>query len=76
MTNEQARTLVGHRILAATQKSYNGTSVNELRVLELSPSGEWLKTMDLYGRRTWTQTATMACVEVLLPAEPRPVGKP
>ena len=71
------RELIGERILAKLPGSiYNGGKVEELKVLEVSPSGKWVKIMNSDGRKFWKATADVALVEVLKSLEARPEVKP
>ena len=77
MTPKQARFLVGQRILTAKPQHYRSTpEVAELSILEVSPSGEWLKTMDMNGRKYWNQTTAVTVIEPLDIREPHPGRKP
>lgn len=41
--------------------------VQEFRVLEVSPSGNWIKLMNVYGNKFWKPIADVAVVEELKP---------
>ena len=73
MKPEQARDLVGERVLMTVLEGYGkGRQVSEYRVLEVSPAGEWIKTIDLYGHRCWTPVAQATLAEKLQKAEQKP----
>ena len=60
-----ARELIGKRVLLSQPKSYYGTSVEECKILEVSPSGVWVKVMNIHGNKYWKETAKVSVVEVL-----------
>ncbi len=66
--------LVGKRILVAENSRGYGqpASVKELKILELSPSGSWVKVMDHNGTKYWLSKPTLTPVEVLETLEKRP----
>lgn len=66
--------LVGKRVLLKVSASVYGRSaeVTEYRVLEVSPSGVWLKLMNLYGNKFWKPVQEVAFVEELLEIKPAP----
>lgn len=54
------------RILVTTKESsYRYSPVTELKVLEASPSGDFLKVMDMDGRKFWKSTCDITLVEIL-----------
>lgn len=62
------------RVLVASKDSgYRGSSsVSELLILELSPSGSWVKVRDMDGRKYWKHHADIVPVEVLVNIEKSP----
>ena len=70
-----AADLVGSRVLVVSKNGrYGEATVEERRVLELSPSGQWVRLMDQHGRKYWTRAAELQIIEVLATTtEPRPV---
>ena len=66
--------LIGKRILAkAPSRGYNsGEQIAEFKILEVSPSGNWVKLMNLGGHRYWTAVTQVAFVEELKSIEPAP----
>jgi hypothetical protein len=68
------RDLIGKRILVQCEQRYGGGAVEEVRVLEVSPSGQWTKLMNLHGSKYWKPTTSVALVEALidLRGEPKP----
>jgi hypothetical protein len=70
--------LLGRRILAKveTNRTYGGSPVEEYRVLEISPSGHWVRLMNSYGNKYWRSVATVSFVEALKDIRPAvPSGK-
>ncbi len=41
------------------------STVSEYKVLEVSPSGNWVKLMDLNGKRFWCTVSSISFVEAL-----------
>jgi len=64
------------RILVATQRAgYTrgvASEVEELKVLEASPTEKWLKVRNLNGQTYWKKTDEIAVVEILGMLEPNP----
>lgn len=71
------RDKLGARILMTVQKPHgfgSKTAVEQARVIEVSPSGQWTRLMNEHGAKFWTRTEEIMLVEVLTdaPTEPRP----
>lgn len=67
--------LIGKRVLATTKHRGYGsglTQVEELRLLEASPSGNYVLTMNIHGQKFWRPVIDVLLVEELKPIEPRP----
>lgn len=61
------KTIVGKRcLLKLTTASYRFGDVTEYRVLEISPSGNWLKLQNLNGNKFWKPIQEVAFVETLI----------
>lgn len=59
--------LVGKRALLSLSTSrYGGANIDEYRVLELSPSGNWVKLMNLHGLKFWKPVTALSFVEELI----------
>jgi len=68
-----ARELIGKRVLIQRPRGYGGeTVVDEYKVLEVSPSGNWTKLMDIHGKKFWRTTATLTVTEDLASLEAHP----
>jgi len=66
------RGLVGKRILMSAGSYYNSNNVEEYKVLEVSPSGNWVKVMNNNTRKFWKMVSACALVEVLEDLEASP----
>ena len=68
--------LVGERCLLKVGKTlYRDSEVQEYRILEASPSEQWVKLMTIHGTKFWKPITEVALVEVLKslkPSEPKP----
>ena len=57
---------LGKRCLLKVGNRFDfGSQVTEYRVLEISPSGGWVKLMNMYGNKFWKPLAELALVEIL-----------
>ena len=65
--------LIGRRCLLKLKQSYNNHEVTEYKVLEASPSGNWIKLMNLYGKKFWKPVAEVSFVEHLQDIEKCPM---
>ena len=67
--------LVGKRMLLKVSGGgiHYGTAIEEYRVLEVSPSGNWVKLQNLHGNKFWRARTDIAVVEELKPFN---FGKP
>ncbi len=71
------RELVGKRVLVKIEGRYGtGGNVDEMKILEVSPSGNWVKMMNMNGNRFWRPVTSVSLVEVLIDLtgsrEPKP----
>lgn len=57
--------LLGKRALITEKDGYRGSKVMETKFLEVSPSGNWVKLMTMYGNKYWKPVTDLAVVEVL-----------
>lgn len=58
--------LIGKRaLLKVSAGRWGNPDVDEYKVLEVSPSGNWIKLMNSNGRKYWKAIADVALVEVL-----------
>lgn len=66
--------LVGRRALLKAEKSGYGSrsEVTEYKVLEVSPSGSWVKLQSVYGNKFWKPVTEVSLVEVLRDLRPEP----
>lgn len=65
--------LVGKRVLVSVPSSYK-TEVEEVKILEVSPSGNWVKLMNLQGGRFWRARTSVLFVEELHSEKERPLS--
>lgn len=58
--------LVGKRCLLKVPRGIYGVDrIEEYRILEISPSGNWVKLMNLYGNKFWQAITDVSYVEEL-----------
>ena len=66
--------LIGKRILVA--KSNNGyrseQTIEELKILEISPSSQWVKIMNDCGQKFWRAYNSITPIEILADKEKYP----
>ena len=68
MKLEELREKVGKRALLNVSGVYNPSRygpIEEYRILEISPSQEWVKLLDQNGRRFWKRINEVALLEFL-----------
>jgi len=60
--------LVGKRVLLKTsgRYAYREEEVTEYKILEVSPSGNWVKLMNLNGNKFWKPITGLSYVETLI----------
>lgn len=64
--------LIGKRCLLkiGSSSSWNRQEVTEYRVLEISPSGNWVKLMNIHGSKFWKPVTECSLVEELTELKP------
>jgi enterochelin esterase-like enzyme len=72
----QVQELIGKRVLFK-EREFSSTRFMavELKVLEVSPSGFWVKLMALDGRKYWREVRVCQIIEQLTDLEPAPRSK-
>ena len=55
---------VGKRCLLKLSIKY-ASPIDEYKILEISPSGNWIKVMNLYGHKFWKAITDISFVEEL-----------
>ena len=66
--------LIGKRALVTEPDAYGrGTKVSEIKFLELAPSGNWVKLINMHGNKYWKPVTEISLIEVLLDLR---AGKP
>ena len=60
--------LIGERVLLKIKGRYGwrNDDVTEYKVLEVSPSGNWVKLMSIYGNTFWKPLAEVPYIEKLV----------
>lgn len=66
--------LVGKRALLKMSNGYGG-EVQEFKIIETSPSGNWVKLQNIYGNKFWKAIIDVSLVEVLRDLEVRPTPR-
>ncbi len=65
--NANVNDILGERVLATIgDSSYPRGVVEEYKILELSPSGNWLKVMNSNGRKFWRSIQHVQLIEILV----------
>lgn len=67
--------LLHKRVLVAVkERGYSQQSVvEEIKVLEVSPSGNWVKVQNMNGNKFWKHQSDIVPVEVLASLETKPL---
>lgn len=68
--------LLHKRILVSEKtNSYNSASiVTELKILEVSPSGNWVKVQNMNGNKYWKHVSDVVPIEILESIESKPTN--
>ena len=65
--------LIGKRILVAKSGGYRSEqTIEEFKILEISPSKQWVKIMDDCGRKYWKSYSSVTPIEILVDKEKYP----
>jgi len=58
---------LGKRVLVLEKSGYSGSrvSVEEFKILEVSPSGKWIKVQNIHGSKFWKSIVDVQPVEIL-----------
>jgi hypothetical protein len=67
--------LLHKRVLIAEKESSwgnNKKTVKEIKILEISPSGNWVKIMNDNGNKYWLHYSDITPIEVLMNIDPKP----
>ena len=58
--------LLNQRVLISSKESrWGDNAIQEVKVLEISPSQNWVKLMNEHGRKYWKPITDVSVVEVL-----------
>lgn len=63
-TKYMIQDLIGKRLLVKYINGYS-SAIDELKVIELSPSGNWVKMMNMHGNKFWKLVSDISIIEVL-----------
>jgi len=63
--------LLHKRILVATKDTgyRQSSTVEEVKILEISPSGNWIKIQNQNGAKIWKSAADVVPIEILNPTD-------
>ncbi len=66
--------LIGKRCLLKINKNryYKPSNIEEFKIIEISPSQNFIKLLSIYGNKFWTPIAETSLIEVLKDLEKRP----
>lgn len=64
--------LLNERVLITAKERFGTNTVCEVKVLEISPSENWVKLMNIHGLKYWKPIADISLVEVLKKIEKCP----
>ena len=70
--------LLHKRVLVAEKDTYYNQSsktVKEIKILEISPSGNWVKIMNDVGKKYWLHYSDITPIEVLSILDPKPTNE-
>lgn len=63
--------LIGKRVLLKLKtRSYRSEDVEEYKILEVSPSGNWVRIQNSNAYKFWKPVVELSLVEVLKPLRP------
>ena len=65
--------LIGKRVLMTEKERFGRQDITEIKILEISPSGNWVKLMNMHGNKYWRPVTNLALIEVLIDLK---AGKP
>lgn len=66
---------VGKRVLMTVKENgYASPRIEEWKILEASPSGNYVRIMNCHGNKHWHPIIACSIVETLTPLEPNPNG--
>ena len=67
------KTLLNKRCLIKIVSKWGGGNVIEVKVIEYSPSGGWIKLQNQYGKKHWAIAGDVSIVEVLEDINQKPL---
>lgn len=64
---------VGKRVLMTVkEQAYSSPRIEEWKILEVSPSGNYVRIMSCFGAKHWHPVIACTIVEALMQPEPNP----
>lgn len=57
--------LLHKRVLIKDNTRWGNAGISEVKILEISPTKEWTKLMNDYGKKYWKATSDISVIEVL-----------
>lgn len=61
------------RVLVTVKESYSNSKIEEYKILEISPSGKWVKCQNMHGSKFWKMYSDIQIVEILANLEAKPL---
>ena len=58
--------LLYKRALITEKERYSNNKITEVKFLELSPSGNWVKIINMHGTKYWKPVTEISLIEVLI----------
>ena len=62
----EIKELLGKRVLVTPKGSFRNARADEVKILEVSPSGNWVKLMGPHGNKYWMPVAEFTLIETLV----------
>jgi hypothetical protein len=64
--------LIGKRALITESDRFSSKKATEVKFLEVSPSGNWVKLMNMHGNKYWKPVQELSLIEALIDIEKPP----
>ena len=58
--------LLYKRVLITEKAGYTGNRIEEVKILEIAPSENWVKLMNMHGKKYWKPITELSLIEVLI----------
>jgi len=60
-------------LITVNERGYSSKqTVEEVKILEIAPSGNWIKVQNMDGRKYWKHTSDVVPIEILANLEVKP----